>query len=255
MTLIDTHCHLYLKEFAGDLEEVIHRAEAEGVEKFYLPAIDSEIWEDLLALEQRYPGKCIAMTGLHPCSVRDNYELELGRVEESLGRRPFAALGEIGLDFHWDRSFEKQQYHAFHRQIELALQYNIPIVIHSRESMAQCLDVVRDHQDGQLKGIFHCWSGSVETAREVIDAGFYLGIGGVLTYKKSGLAETLKEIDLSHIVLETDAPYLTPVPFRGKRNEPGYLALVAAALALVKGVPVEDVARITTANTQKIFGG
>jgi TatD DNase family protein len=254
MQLIDTHCHLYLKEFADDLTETIHRAETEGVEKFYLPAIDSTVWEDLLALEQRYPGKCIAMIGLHPCSVRSDYESELLKVEEWFGRRSFAAVGEIGLDFHWDRSFEVQQYDAFHRQIEWALRYNIPIVIHSRESMAESIGVVREHQNGRLKGIFHCFSGSIETAREVIEAGFYLGIGGVLTYKKSGLAETLKEIDLEHIVLETDAPYLTPAPFRGRRNEPGYLRLVAEALAVVKGVPVEEVARVTRANAQKIFG-
>jgi TatD DNase family protein len=255
MVLIDTHCHIYLKEFAGDIQETIQRAEREGVGKFYLPAIDSEVAGDLLALEERYPGKCVAMMGLHPCSVRDDYEIELKLVEEWLRGRRFAAVGEIGLDFHWDRSHEKQQYDAFHRQIGWALQYDLPIVIHSRESMPQCIQVVREEQNGKLRGIFHCWSGSVETAREIIGLGFLLGIGGVLTYKKSGLAEVLKEVSLEHIVLETDAPYLTPVPFRGKRNEPGYLRLVAEALAATKGVTVEEVARVTTANAQKIFGG
>ncbi len=255
MRLIDTHCHLYLKEFAGDIGETIQRAEREGVEKFYLPAIDSSVLGDLLALEERFPGKCVAMIGLHPCSVKADYETELRLVEEWLARRPFAAVGEIGLDFHWDRSFEKEQYDAMRRQIEMARQYDIPVVIHSRESMAQSIGVVREQQDGRLKGIFHCWSGDVATAEAIIGLGFYLGIGGVLTYKKSGLAETLAHIGLEHLVLETDAPYLTPVPFRGKRNESSYLKYIAARLAEVKGVPVEEVARITTANAQKIFGG
>jgi TatD DNase family protein len=255
MQLIDTHCHLYLKEFAGDIGETIQRAEKEGVEKFYLPAIDSSVLGDLLALEQRFPGKCVGMIGLHPCSVRADYESELRLVEDWLARRPFAAVGEIGLDFHWDRSFEKEQYDAFRRQIEWAKDYELPIVIHSRESMAQSIGVVQEHQDGRLRGIFHCWSGDVATANAIIGAGFYLGIGGVLTYKKAGLAETLEHIGLEHLVLETDAPYLTPVPFRGKRNESSYLKYIVARLAEVKGVPVEEVARITTANAQKIFGG
>jgi TatD DNase family protein len=255
MHLIDTHCHLYLKEFADDIGETIQRAEREGVEKFYLPAIDSSVMDDLLALERQFPGKCLAMIGLHPCSVKADYESELRLVEDWLGRRPFAAVGEIGLDFHWDRRFEKEQYDAFRRQIEWAKHFGLPIVIHSRESMAQTIAVVQEQQDGRLKGIFHCWSGDIATANAIIGAGFYLGIGGVLTYKKAGLAETLASIDLKHLVLETDAPYLTPVPFRGKRNESSYLKYIAARLAEVKEVSVEEVARITTANAQKIFGG
>lgn len=254
MRLIDTHCHLYGKTFTRDIEEVIQRAEKEGVEKFYLPAIDSSELDDLLALEQRFPGKCIAMIGLHPCSVRADYELELKLVEDWLGRRPFAAVGEIGLDFHWDRSFETQQYDAFHRQIEWALQYEIPIVIHSRESMTQSIGVVQEHQNGRLRGIFHCFSGDLAAAKAIISAGFYLGIGGVVTYKNAGLAEVLAQIGLEHMVLETDAPYLTPVPFRGKRNESSYLKYIVARLAEVKGVSVEEVARITTQNAQNIFG-
>jgi TatD DNase family protein len=254
MQLIDTHCHLYSKEFAGDIVDIIQRAEKEGVEKFYCPAIDSSVLEDLLALEDRFPGKCIGMIGLHPCSVKDNYESELKLVEDWLSRRSWVAVGEIGLDFYWDRSFEQQQYDAFARQIEWAMHYDIPIVIHSRDSMPESIGVVRDHQKGRLKGIFHCFSGSYESARQIIDLGFYLGIGGVLTYKKSGLAETLKQVDLEHLVLETDAPYLAPVPFRGKRNESAYLKYVLAALAEAKGVSPEEAARITTANAQKIFG-
>lgn len=254
MQLIDTHCHLYSKEFAADIIDTIQRAEKEGVEKFYLPAIDSTVLEDLLALEEQFPGKCIGMIGLHPCSVKGDYESELQLVEDWLGRRSWVAVGEIGLDFYWDRSFEQQQYDAFHRQIEWALHYDKPIVIHSRDSMQESIGVVRDHQKGRLKGIFHCFSGSYESAAQIIDLGFFLGIGGVLTYKKSGLAETLKQVDLDHLVLETDAPYLTPVPFRGKRNESAYLKYIVTALAEAKGVSIEEVARITTANAQKIFG-
>lgn len=254
MQLIDTHCHLYSKSFAGDIEETIHRAEKEGVERFYLPAIDSGDLEAMLALEERYPGKCVAMMGLHPCSVKADYASELKLAEEWLGRRHFVAVGEIGLDFYWDRTFEPQQYEAFHRQIEWALHYDIPIVIHSRNSMAESIGMIREHQKGLLRGIFHCFSGDAAAAREITDLGFYLGIGGVLTYKNSGLAEALAQVDLEHMVLETDAPYLSPVPFRGKRNESAYLKYIAARLAEVKGVPVEAVARITTANAQKIFG-
>ncbi|HWK07591.1 MAG TPA: TatD family hydrolase [Puia sp.] len=252
--LIDTHCHLYGKEFTADIEDVIQRAEKEGVEKFYLPSVDSESLEALLALEQRYPGKCIGMIGLHPCSVKADYATELKLVEDWLGRRPWVAVGEIGLDFYWDRTFQEQQYDAFHRQTEWALQYDIPIVIHCRDSMAESIGLVREHQKGGLRGIFHCFGGDLESARQIIDLGFYLGIGGVLTYKNSGLPATLKEIDLEHLVLETDAPYLSPVPFRGKRNESSYLKWVVARLAEVKGVSVEEVARITTQNAQKIFG-
>jgi len=254
MILIDTHSHLYSKSFSQDVDEVIQRAEKEGVEKFYLPAIDSECQEALLALEARYPGRCIGMTGLHPCNVKENYQAELGFVERELGRRSWVAIGEIGLDFYWDKTFSAQQYEAFHRQIEWALHYDIPIVIHSRESMQESIGVVREHQKGKLRGIFHCFSGDAAAARDIVDLGFYLGIGGVLTYKNSGLPEAIRDIGLEHLVLETDAPYLSPVPFRGKRNESSYLRYVVHKLAEVKGVDVEEAARVTTENAQKIFG-
>lgn len=254
MQLIDTHCHLYSKEFGRDIDEVIQRAEKEGVNKFFLPAIDSHCQEALLALEARYPGKCVGMTGLHPCHVKMDWEAQLAFVETQLTRRPWAAVGEIGLDFYWDRTFEKEQYAAFHRQIEWALQYNIPIVIHSRESMKESIGVVREHQKGALRGIFHCFTGDAAAAAAIVDLGFYLGIGGVLTYKNSGLADSIRDIPLDRLVLETDAPYLAPVPYRGKRNESSYLHLIAEKLAGVKGVPVTNVARITTENAQKIFG-
>ena len=252
--IVDTHCHLYLDEFKNDITDVIKRAEFESVEKFYLPAIDSSEIENMLLLETKFPGKCIAMMGLHPCYVKENYQQELDIVSSWLSKRKFAAVGEIGLDFYWDKTFVKQQYSAFRTQIELALQYNLPIVIHTREAMQESIDVVKEYKPKGIRGIFHCFGGSVENAREIIDAGFYLGIGGVLTYKKSGLAEVLAQIDLSHMVLETDAPYLTPVPFRRKRNESSYLKYIVEKMALIKNVSTEEIAVVTTANAEKIFG-
>lgn len=252
--LIDTHCHLYLDEFKQDIKEVINRAELEGVKKFYLPAIDSSEIDNLLTLEERFPEKCIAMMGLHPCSVKENHLNELSIVKEWLTKRKFAAVGEIGLDFYWDKTFIEQQYESFRMQIEWSIQYKLPIVIHTRDAMQETIDVIKEFVPKGVRGIFHCFGGSYQNAREILNMGFYLGIGGVLTYKKSGLAEVLEKIDLKHMVLETDSPYLTPVPFRGKRNESSYLKYVAEKLAQVKNVPVEEVAAITTANAEKIFG-
>ena len=252
--LIDTHCHLYVEAFLEDIDPVIERASAEGVERMLLPAIDSSELNNLLNLEKAWPGKCIAMMGLHPCSVKENYKEELALVGEWLTRRPFVAVGEIGLDYYWDKTFVQEQQEAFHQQIEWALVFDKPIVIHSRDSVNDCINIVKQHQSGLLKGVFHCFSGDLSVAEKIIDLGFYMGIGGVLTYKNAGLAEVVKNIPLEHVVLETDAPYLTPVPFRGKRNESSYLKYIAAKLAEVKNVSVEEVAAITTANAQKIFG-
>ena len=251
---IDTHCHLYLDEFKQDIKEVMNRAELQQVKKFYLPAIDSTEIDNMLALEKKFPGKCFAMMGLHPCSVKENYREELTIVKEWFDKRKFAAAGEIGLDFYWDKTFIQQQFEAFRIQIEWSVQYGLPIVIHTRNAIQETIDVVREFALRGVKGIFHCFGGSYQNAKEILDAGFYLGIGGVLTYKKSGLAEVLKKIDISHMVLETDSPYLTPVPFRGKRNESSYLKYIAEQLAQVKNVSVEEVAAITTANAEKIFG-
>jgi TatD DNase family protein len=254
MNLFDTHCHLYLADFAPDITEVIQRAAKEGVQKFFLPAIDKASNADLLKLEGAFPGKCFAMTGLHPCSVNADFLTELKLVEESLEKRKYVGIGETGLDFYWDRSFEKEQYSAFRQQVEWAMHYRLPVIIHSRESMEQTIEVINDYQNGNLKGIFHCFSGSPGLARKIIDMGFYLGIGGVITYKNAGLAESIKDIDLKYLVLETDAPYLSPVPFRGKRNESGYLKYIVEKLSEVKEISKEEVAEITTANAIKIFG-
>jgi TatD DNase family protein len=254
MKFIDTHCHLYAKEFEPDITDVIKRSEEAGVMAFYLPAIDRSTLQPMLELEKKFPGKCISMLGLHPCSVKENYKEELRIIEDLLQQRKFAAIGETGLDFYWDKIFEQNQYNAFHQQIEWAIHYEIPIVIHSRESIRESINMIKEHRNGKLKGIFHCFSGSIESAEEIVSLGFYLGIGGVLTYKKSSLPEVVKNIDLEHMVLETDSPYLAPVPYRGKRNESSYLIHIAQKLAEVKGVAVEEVAAVTTANAQKIFG-
>jgi TatD DNase family protein len=252
--LVDTHCHLYLDVFKNDIDTVISRAEAAGVKKFYLPAIDSAEMENLFLLESKFPGKCMAMIGLHPCSVKENYLEELAIVKEWLAKRKFAAVGEIGLDFYWDKTFLKQQYEAFREQIGLSLEYKLPVVIHTRNAIPETIEVVKEYMPMGIRGVFHCFGGTLEQAEAIIDAGFYLGIGGVLTYKKPGLAEVLEKIDLQYMVLETDAPYLTPEPFRGKRNESSYLKYIAEKLALVKNVPVEEVEKVTTANAEKIFG-
>ncbi len=253
MELIDTHCHLYVPAFEEDIDEIIGRAQTAGVVRFYLPAIDLESEKALLDLEKRYPDICYAMQGLHPCSVKADVEDALIHVVQNLNGRRFAAVGEIGLDFYWDRSFEKEQYMAFHQQIEWALQFNLPIVIHSRDSIEQTISVVREHQNGKLRGIFHCFGDGEKEASEIVNLGFYLGIGGPLTYKNSRLPEVLKNIGLENIVLETDAPYLPPVPFRGKRNESSYIVYVAEKMAEIKKISLEEVARITTENALKIF--
>jgi TatD DNase family protein len=254
MQLIDTHCHIYAEAFDNDRPQMIERAVDSGVGRMLMPAVDSGEHEAMLRLEQLYPGRCIAMMGLHPCSIKENHENELTIVSNYFENRSFIAVGEIGLDFYWDLSFKEQQYAAFHRQIDLALQYDIPIVIHSRESTDECIRVVKEHQKGKLKGVFHCFSGSDEQAKQITDLGLYLGMGGVLTFKKSGLDAVMSVTDIKQVVLETDAPYLAPVPFRGKRNECSYIKYVAQKLADVKQISLEDVATITTKNAQDLFG-
>ena len=223
MKLIDTHTHLYAKQFNSDRDAMIQRAVEQGVEQFFLPNIDRESIEGMLALEAAYPERCFAMMGLHPCSVKDNYEEELAIVRHWLDRRKFCAVGEIGIDLYWDKTFFEQQKQAFLTQIEWAMEFDIPIVIHSRESTDIIIDILTEVKEDRLRGIFHCFGGTEEQARRIIKLGFFLGIGGVLTYKNSGLGDALKDISLEHIVLETDSPYLAPVPYRGKRNESAYV--------------------------------
>lgn len=253
MILIDTHTHLYLDEFDADRDEMIQRALGQGVERLYLPNVDQRTIEGMLQLEATYPGHCFPMMGLHPCSVGDDVEAELAVVEGWLRRRHFCAVGEIGLDYYWDLTFVDQQKEAFRRQIRWAKEFQIPIIIHSRDATDDCIALVREEKDEQLRGIFHCFGGSLEQARAIQELDFFLGIGGVLTFKKAGLDVVLKDVPLSALVLETDSPYLAPVPYRSKRNESAYLRLVAEKLAEVKGVSVEEVAEITTSNANRMM--
>ena len=252
--MIDTHCHLYSDEFNADIEQVMARAVEEGVSKFYLPAIDSSFTDRMDIIENLFPGKCFAMAGLHPCSVKENFEDELQYVESILQQRSFKGIGETGLDFYWDKTFIKEQYIALERQIEFALEYKLPLILHTRNATQPTIDVVKKFIPRGLTGIFHCFGGSLHEANQIIAMNFYLGIGGVVTYKNAGLPEVLKMIDMSHIVLETDAPYLTPVPMRGKRNESSYLKFIVEKIALVKDISEEEVKRISTLNAEKIFG-
>lgn len=250
---IDTHAHLYLEEFNEDREAVMQRAMDSGVKKIFLPNIDSGTIHAMLDMEKKFPKQAFAMMGLHPGSVNGTVEEELKRVKEWLSKRKFVAVGEIGLDFYWDTTFKEQQLQAFSAQIDLALQYDLPIVIHSRNAMAECIEMVQGKQNGKLKGIFHCFSGTVTEAKKIVALGFYLGIGGVITFKKSTLPEVLKRIDLERLVLETDSPYLTPVPHRGKRNESSYIPFIAEKVAEIKGVSVDVVAGITSSNARILY--
>ncbi len=254
MLIIDTHCHLYTSEFQDDISQVIDRAIMNHVERFYLPAIDSDSTAAMLALEALFPGRCFAMMGLHPCSVKENFEAELDLIRDWFSKRAFIAVGECGLDFYWDKSFVQQQYQALDAQIQLALQYKVPIVLHTRNATRETIDVVKPHIHKGLKGVFHCFGGSTEEAREIIDMGFYMGIGGVVTYKNSGLAALLKITGLSNVILETDAPYLSPAPFRGKRNESSYLKHIVQKIAEVTHQTDIEIAAITTSNAEALFG-
>jgi TatD DNase family protein len=252
--LIDTHAHLYSPKFDADRPDMVRRAIAAGVERMYLPNIDSESIQAMLDLEAEFPENCFAMMGLHPGHVQpDTYERELALVEKYLIQRTWTGVGETGIDLYWDKSTLDIQKIAFARQIEWAKDLNLPVIIHSRESNEECLELVGQGQDGRLRGIFHCFSGTLEQAKRMIDLGFMLGIGGTLTYPKSELPEVLKEIPLEHIVLETDSPYLPPVPNRGKRNESAYILFVAEKLSEVREIPLETVAKTTTANALRMF--
>lgn len=251
--MIDTHTHLYDEETVALQDEHILRAIRAGVEKLYMPNCDSTTIYGMMSLAKRFPEHCFAMMGLHPCYVKENYKDELAIVEQQLAQNKFAGVGEVGLDFYWDRTFAAEQKIAFEQQINWALHYQLPVIIHSRSSTKECIDIVRKKQNGNLTTIFHCFSGTVSEAQEIVDLGGFLGIGGVVTYKKTNLPEVLLSVSLDNIVLETDAPYLAPVPYRGKRNESTYLPIIAQKIAEVYQVSVEEVAERTTINAQKIF--
>lgn len=254
MEFIDTHTHLYSDQFKDDRDEAIKNAIEEGVAKFFLPNIDASSIEGMKELEKKYPGKCYAMMGLHPCSVGANYEKELAVVEQELAQRNFVAIGEIGIDLYWDKTFIKEQEDAFRRQIQWAKKYNLPIVIHCREAFDEILSILDDENDEQLSGIFHCFTGTVEQGQHILNYGnFKLGIGGVVTFKNAGLDKVVEQFSINDLVLETDAPYLAPAPFRGKRNESKYLPRVAEKLAEIFRLPLAKVAEITSNNALEII--
>ena len=251
--MLDTHTHLYLPEFDQDIDGVIERAVALGVQEFYLPAIDSSTTQAMYALEKRYPERMHLMMGLHPTSVGDNFHQELDHVYQELSRRSFCAVGEIGIDLYWQKDTLAWQQEAFAQQIKWAQEFNLPIVIHCRESFDEIFEVLDAVQGPMPKGIFHCFTGTLEQARHIIGLGLSLGIGGVATFKNGKIDQFLAQIPMEHIVLETDSPYLAPVPFRGKRNESSYLYQVAQRVAGIYDCPLTQVDRITTANALAIF--
>ena len=253
MKLVETHAHLYAPQFEADRPAALARATAAGVQAILLPNIDQTSIEPMLALEAAAPGQCHALMGLHPCSVTKDFERQLYEVEAWLARRPFVGIGEAGLDLHWDKTLLAEQQQALRIQLRLAKQYQLPIVLHTRQAFAETAALVAEAQDGTLRGVFHCFSGSRAEAEQVIALGFKLGIGGVATFKNGGLDQVLPGLDLAHLLLETDCPYLAPVPYRGQRNEPAYLPLVLHRVAALMGREPKEVAAATTANAAVLF--
>jgi len=253
MIITDTHTHLYSEQFDDDRVEVIERALAAGVTRFFIPAIDSSYTKSMYALESRYPNNMFLMTGVHPTHVKDNYLEELAHIKEQLNSREFVAIGEIGIDLYWDRSTLKLQQEMFRLQIQLAKQYKLPIVIHCRDAFEEVFQILEEEKGPELFGIFHCFTGTLEQAQKVISFNMKLGIGGVVTFKNGKINQFLKQISLDHIVLETDAPYLAPVPCRGQRNESSYILNVLEKLSDIYSMSSLEIASITTKNSKSIF--
>lgn len=254
MRFIDTHAHIYDAAFDADLPTIIAQSTKNGIAKIYMPGIDSGSIDAMMELENTYPDTCIAMMGLHPCYVKENYQAELAIVQDWLGKKNFPAIGEIGLDYYWDKTFMKEQQIAFTTQMQWGLDFKLPIVIHTRNAMGETIEAVKPFAKKGLRGIFHCFSGSKESAEQIINMGFLLGLGGVLTYKNAGVAEAIKDIPMEFLVLETDAPYLSPVPYRGKRNEPSYMLEVAKKLAEIKNIPLHEIGEMTSRNAERLLG-
>lgn len=256
MFFTDSHTHLYAEEFDGDREAMMHRAEQNEVLHLLLPAIDSAYHEKMLKVTADFPHLCFPMMGLHPTSVKQNYRDELEIVSGYLSNHAlkFWALGEIGIDLYWDKTFEAEQRIAFSDQLDLALEHDLPVVIHTRNSMDIVLEILESRNNRLIRGVFHCFSGNTEQAKRATGLGFMLGIGGVVTYKNSGLQAVVENIAVEHLLLETDAPWLTPVPHRGQRNEPSYIPIIAQKIADIKAISLENVAETTTTNALKLFG-
>lgn len=251
--LIDTHAHLYAEEFDSDRFDMIDRAIRQGITKMVLPNIDEGSIAGMLNLSDHYPNNCFPLMGIHPTSVTTEYISQISIVEKWLSKREFKGIGEIGIDLYWDKTYLKEQKDAFRIQLKIAKSGKLPVVIHVRNSFDEVLQIVEEEQDGLLKGVFHCFSGDANDARKVFGLGFHIGIGGVVTFKNTNLREVLMETGLDYVVLETDSPYLAPVPYRGKRNESSYLTMVAARVAEATGLPENEVAKITTQNAERLF--
>lgn len=252
--MIDTHTHLYLEQFRDDIDDVISRAKAVGVEKFYLPSISSKYNKSMHDLEKKFPDDIFCMIGLHPCSVDDNFDLELDFVKKKIKEHNYKAIGEIGIDLFHEKKYFDQQVIAFDQQIKLAIENDLPIVIHSRDSFDEIFEVLEKFKCEKLRGIFHCFTGNIDQARRIIDLNFHLGIGGVLTFKNGKISEFLNEIPINKIVLETDSPYLAPSPYRGTRNESSYLKIIADKLAEIYNLKIDEISKITQQNSIEVFG-
>lgn len=255
MILTDTHTHLYSSQFDEDRSEMIQSAIDKGISRLFLPNIDSTSIDGMLALEKEFPDNCFAMIGLHPCSVKDNYKEELALAEKHLNQRDFCAIGEIGIDLYWDKSTLAIQQDAFRTQINWAKERNLPFVIHCRDAFDEIFEIMDELNDDKMRGIFHCFTGTSDQANHIINyGGFKLGIGGVVTFKNAGLDKVVEQIDMKHLVLETDSPYLAPTLYRGKRNESSYLINIAERISDLHQISLEEVAKITTANSKEVFG-
>jgi TatD DNase family protein len=251
--LIDTHAHIYTDNFSNDRDVIIATAVRNGIGKIMMPNIDSESIPEMLKVSEQYPDICYPVMGLHPTSVNMNYLQELDNVGEWLSKRSFYAIGETGIDLYWDRKWQSQQEDAFRQQLRMARSFRLPVIIHVRNSFQEVYSILEKEQDGLLTGIFHCFSGTKSEADKIVDIGFYLGIGGTVTYKNSFLPEVLKDMDIRNIVLETDAPWLSPVPKRGMRNESGFMIYTAQKVAEIYGLTTEEVSKITTMNATELF--
>ena len=253
MNIIDTHTHLYVKQFKEDIDIVIQRSIDKGINKFIFPAIDSSHFNDMHNLKDKYPDNIYLMSGLHPTDVKEDFKDELEFVVNSLKTHDYVAIGEIGIDLYWDKTYLNEQQEAFRFQIRLAIKNDLPIVIHCRDAFNEIFEILDKENCPKLRGVFHCFTGTLEQAKRAIDLGFILGVGGVVTFKNGGIDKFLNQIDLKHIVLETDSPYLAPVPFRGKRNESSYIVYVIDKLSEIYGLSKEEIASVTTKNAEKVF--
>lgn len=253
MIFIDSHTHLYLENYNNDRGQVIDNAITSGIKYMLLPAIDKSTFDEMKSLFNLYPDNCFPMIGVHPTSIKENYLEEIELVETELEKGGYCAIGEIGIDLYWDKTFEKQQRIAFRHQLQLAKKYNLAVAIHNRDSFDDVYKIVKEEQDGRLKGVFHCFTGTLQDAQKIIELGFYMGIGGIVTFKNSGQDKIVKDIPLENILLETDSPFLTPAPYRGRRNESSYIKLIATKIADIKNTNIEQIAETTTNNCINLF--